>query len=224
MTDEELDHRCRQSEAGLNYVVRRVAAGPDGLATLEVDRAGYGQIMRSCDYLIDEAFIVAGLCAQGQPLMLRGRWLLRALPARRTVLRGGITELLTAPTHRAVGVGLAATVVTRHADEQTYLYYTRRSFQVGTYPGLYHAIPTGMFNGDPAGAPPHDQRTHPGRMVLTEFFEELQGAVTSPTRAPAVRGWNCCARTSPSCPEHRSGSGSPASPSTCCPCGRRFVA
>jgi hypothetical protein len=176
LTDEELDRRCCESEGGLNYVVRRVAAGADGRATLEVDRAGYGQIMRSCDYLIDEAYVAAGLCAQGRPLALRGRWLLRALPARRTALRGGVTELLTAPVHRAVGVGLAATVVTQHADEQARLYYTRRSFQVGTYPGLYHAIPTGMFNGDPAGGRPHDQRTHPGRMMLTEFFEELRGA------------------------------------------------
>jgi hypothetical protein len=176
LTEADLKRRCDQSEKGLNYVVRRITTDPTGV-TIEVDRARYGQIMRSCDYLIEEALIAAGLCADGHLVRLRGSWLLRALPARRAVMRLGAEELLREPRRRAVGVGLAAVVVTREDGKEPCLRYKRRSFRVGTYPGMYHVVPTGMYNSKTRDTRTmHDQRVHPGQVLLTEFLEELKDA------------------------------------------------
>ncbi|MDQ1711197.1 MAG: hypothetical protein QOE45_647 [Frankiaceae bacterium] len=170
----------QKAEAGLNYVVRRLRWDPGaGTMRVEVDRAIYGQIMRSCDYLIEEAFIAAGLCAATatpRPLPLRGTWLMRTLPGRRSLMRLGIDELIAEPRHRAVGVGLAGVVFHREPLEgEAVIYYKRRSDLVGTYPDMYHAVPTGMFNSKTRHTPPnHDERMHAGRVLLTEFVEECK--------------------------------------------------
>lgn len=172
-----------RAEEGLNYVVRRLSwdAGKSAMR-IEVDRARYGQIMRSCDYLIEEAFIAAGLCraiTTPKPrgaLPLRGKWLMRTMPGRRASLRLGVDELLAEPRRRAAGVGLAG-VVTFRDFNGSLIYYKRRSDDVGTYPNMYHAVPTGMFNSKTRDHPPnHDPRHHVGRVLLTEFVEECKSA------------------------------------------------
>jgi len=175
-----LDAACRREEEGLNYVVRGLSVGA-GKVTVNVDRAGYGQIMRSCDFLIEEALIAAGLCATdhtGRPaLQPKGPWIMRMLPARRAVMKLGPSELLLRPRHRAVGMSLAAVVVTKKPDGTTTMFYKKRSHEVSTYVGMYHAVPSGMFNAksrDTYGT--HDQRLHAGRVLLTEYVEELKNA------------------------------------------------
>jgi hypothetical protein len=176
LTEKELDEICQRTESGMNYVVRRLVKSA-GSIRIEVDRATYGQIMRTCDSLIEEALIASGLCAETtgrKGLSLTREWLLRTMPARRSVMRAGIDDLLLSPSRRAVGVGLAG-VVMRVGEQQSTLVYKKRSFSVGTYPDMYHAVPTGMFNSKSSDERPlHNHAQHVGRVLMTEFFEEIK--------------------------------------------------
>jgi hypothetical protein len=171
LTEQALADKADAAEAGLNHVIHAIRL-EGGRPRIVVNRAGYGQIMRSSDYLIEEAIIALGVCAEAK-VQLGAGWLKRALPGRRWVLDAGADELIAAPRRRAVGVGLAAVVVTRrHGNLE--LLYKRRSHAVGTYPDMYHAVPTGMYNSKIRDMGRQEQRIHPGRVLLTEFLEELK--------------------------------------------------
>lgn len=173
LNESELDRACAIGEPGLNHVLRGLVT-EESSTRLSVDRATYGQIMRSCDYMIEETLIAAGICAQGKKSLIPSlRWIFRTMPAREHVRRGGVQELLLEPRGRAPGIGLAAITATK-TSESTVLYFKQRSYAVGTYPNLFHAVPTGMYNSKTGAHRTRlDQRVHPGRVLLTEFLEEL---------------------------------------------------
>lgn len=178
LSSDELERACELQESGKNYVLRRLSTSDGGLR-IDVGRADYGQIVRSCDYLIEEAFLASGVCAgeaHQKPLHIGGRWLMRTMPARWHLKGLQPDELIVESKRRAPGIGLAAVVVSRGTGSGAYqVIYKKRSFSVGTYPGMLHVVPTGMFNAKSKSedkAP--DLRKHPGRVLFTEFLEECK--------------------------------------------------
>jgi len=179
LTQEELERESNDQEKGPNYILESVEFdNEDGQPRLQVKLGGYGQIMRSCDYLIEEAFIAAGVLKgidRMTHLRASGRRWQWFLPCRKRVFKKGIEATFLRPKGRAVGIGVAGLVLWKGGDGRTCFIFKKRSASVGTYPDLYHCVPTGMFNGkfQGAGSCPSDLQHHAVRVLMTEFFEEL---------------------------------------------------
>jgi hypothetical protein len=182
--EPELIQAVADEDRGMNYVIDNISASTvDGKPRLHVSigRATYGQIMRSCDVLIEEAFLAAGICSgsnatgrERRRIRFRGRAILRTMPARRSLFNEPPDELFVNPGRRAVGIGLAGVVVSSDAGENTMI-YKRRSFRVGTYPNMFHVVPTGMFNAKCSSEQRrNDPAKHLGRVLLTELLEECR--------------------------------------------------
>ena len=177
LTRSELDDAIVAQERGPNYILDAIM-NAGNQPQFQVKLGGYGQIMRSCDYLIEEAIIAGGLMEgidREPALKIAPARLLWTMPMRRKVFQQGGVATFARPTDRAVGIGLAGMVTWKDAKGLDHFVFKRRSMQVGTYPNLLHCVPTGMFNGkfQRGDEFPNDLRYHSVRVLMTEFFEEL---------------------------------------------------
>jgi hypothetical protein len=177
LTPTELDDAIIAQERGPNYILEAINHASDRVQ-FQVKLGGYGQIMRSCDYLIEEAIIAGGLMEgidREPALKIAPARLLWTMPMRRGVFHQGGIATFAKPTDRAVGIGLAGLVTWKDAGGLDHFVFKRRSMRVGTYPNSLHCVPTGMFNGkfQRDDEFPNDLRHHGVRVLMTEFFEEL---------------------------------------------------
>ena len=195
--DGYASRRLKQGRrAGLNYCLKRASVNPRGKLELLIQTADYGDIMDSCDALIDEALIFACL-AQG--LSLKAESSLRKMPWRRAVFDNAerdVQKMLCEPSNRAAGIGvscftsyhcsvrdkdqdlevmasaLAGTAMSQSLGGSVrYGLNTLRSDKIGTYPDKFHVVPAGMFGCF------QDQGTYEvgdlTRIVIKEMFEEV---------------------------------------------------
>ncbi|MDQ1748429.1 MAG: hypothetical protein QOD07_2692 [Frankiaceae bacterium] len=170
-------------ETGGNYVLRGLGCldTPNGTAlSLDVAVAAYGQIVRTCDALINELALFAFLNRSG---VLRTRTFLRCLPWRRREFERSEEEadLFLRPLDRAAGLGVALVTILQEERDDTDPYVAAlgtRSNDVGTYPACLHVIPAGMLNTRGSEPGPGQSSGHevPDWFVTTtmksEFFEE----------------------------------------------------
>lgn len=164
-------------EAGANVVLARISAAPD--IAVSVNTATYGQIMRTCDSLVNEFAVFADIAYRSafrgrpRPLMFRGDDLLKVLPWRRQVHSWDDQDaLLVAPRRRACGVGVSLSLVDVR-DDRASVFVARRSSKVGTYPDVLHVVPSGMMNA--RGDLEHerdDLAELPRLAMMSEFLEE----------------------------------------------------
>lgn len=140
----------RDDYEGYNACLRSAALTDDGLELpLDCTLEFYGNIIDSCDLLIEELYLHFSL---PQPQSLpRPEHVLRHLPWRyclHHLHRENPRELLTTPKTRAAGFGVCALTVFN--KEGTYVAVRgTRSSAVGTYRDAYHVVPAGMTNVDP---------------------------------------------------------------------------
>ncbi|MET8138575.1 hypothetical protein ABZV24_43105 [Streptomyces sp. NPDC005251] len=135
----------RNIEEGENYYLLSVGEKDGGLR-LGVNVARYGQILRSCDSLINE-FALFAYISRGQCKKMRPGSVLKCLPWRRETHKRskGDGDVFLRPYDRAAGLGIAvATVLADSGDFRVGL--GMRSAQVGTYPDCLHVVPAGMCN------------------------------------------------------------------------------
>lgn len=133
-------------EAGDNLVMTEVTRDESGRLVVGAGVATYGQIVRTSDALIDEFALVAFLTAHGRrQLTPSSRDLLRFLTWRRDIHRAEGNPI-TQAMGRASGLGVTLVLV-GHEDEGTAVtYVAKRSASVGTYPGAFQVVPSGMCN------------------------------------------------------------------------------
>jgi hypothetical protein len=157
-------------EDGDNLVLDHLAIDPTSeRLKLHPAIATYGQIVRSCDALLNE-FAVFGYLGRdltaelswlgrvgqakllrslriGRPIDLRPVHALRLLPWRNAVHRWAERpeHLFLAPRKRAAGLGVAVTMLKQDSEHPT-AFVARRSSVVGTYPDVLHVVPAGMCN------------------------------------------------------------------------------
>jgi len=139
-------------ESGSNFCLWNMDVTSEGgvrRISLEVGVATYGQVMRSCDAMIDEFALFAYLSwpAGRLPRRFSGRTMLQCLPLRKRAHKraGGPGELFLHPHDRAAGIGVAIATV-RAEDEQLLVGVEERPATVGTYPSCIHVVPAGMCN------------------------------------------------------------------------------
>ncbi|HKN55090.1 MAG TPA: hypothetical protein VJX66_21525, partial [Amycolatopsis sp.] len=129
-------------EAGANIVLARISATPR--LGMSVNTATYGQIVRTCDSLVNEFAVFASLASRSafrkkpRPLLFDGKDLLKVLPWRRQVHAWDDQDaLLVAPRRRASGLGVSLALVDEQ-DGHASVFVARRSSNVGTYPDVLH--------------------------------------------------------------------------------------
>jgi hypothetical protein len=164
-------------EAGANVVLAKISANPN--LAISVNTATYGQIMRTCDSLVNEFAVFADQAYRSafrkrpRPLAFSGEDLLKVLPWRRQVHSWDDEDaLLLAPRQRAAGLGVSLSLVDVR-NEGASAFVARRSSNVGTYPDVLHVVPSGMMNvhGDLLAA--RDELTALPRLaMMSEFLEE----------------------------------------------------
>ncbi|MFE5506544.1 hypothetical protein ACFQ73_28555 [Amycolatopsis japonica] len=164
-------------EAGTNIVLARITAAPD--LAISVNTATYGQIVRTCDALVNEFALFASLASRSalrkkpRPLLFNGGDLLKVLPWRRQVHAWDDEDiLLVAPRSRASGLGVSLALVDEQ-DGRPSAFVARRSSNVGTYPDVLHVVPSGMMNA--RATAPHtteDLAALPHLTMMSEFLEE----------------------------------------------------
>lgn len=168
------DERELEDERGDNYCLTELRS--DGGLRLEVGVATYGEIVRSCDSLINEfalyAFL-AGPYATRRRLSIRPRRTLRMSPAamlhclpwRHRIHRDSRARPRDIRRHRRShpdsptpagrlflnpedrAAGVGVAVVTvEETPDGERFYLGMRSGVVGTYPSTHHVIPAGMCN------------------------------------------------------------------------------
>jgi hypothetical protein len=164
-------------EEGSNIVLAKISANP-GLA-MSVNTATYGQIMRTCDSLVNEFAVFAYYASRSAfrrrplPLVFHPKDLLKVLPWRRQVHSWDDEDaLLVAPRRRASGVGVSLAVVDAGPGLAS-VFAARRSSSVGTYPDVLHVVPSGMMNvrGDLRAAA-DELAALPRLAMMSEFLEE----------------------------------------------------
>jgi hypothetical protein len=164
-------------EAGANIVLARISSAPE--LTMSVNTATYGEIVRTCDSLVNEFAMFAGLASRSafrkkpRPLLFDGADLLKVLPWRRQVHSWDDQDaLLVAPRRRASGLGVSLALVDEQ-NEKSVAFVARRSSNVGTYPDVLHVVPSGMMNA--RATTPHtaeDLAALPRLTMMSEFLEE----------------------------------------------------
>ena len=164
-------------ESGENIVVDHISVGDE--ISVRVSTATYGQIVRTSDALINEfalfAYLRSHTALRRRPntLEIPTTALLRVLPWRRAVHswdRG--TALLLSPRGRAAGLGATMVLSVREGGKQMVL-LGKRSARVGTYPDVWHVLPSGMVNYRlDSGDEESGARALPRLTMLSEFLEE----------------------------------------------------
>jgi hypothetical protein len=165
-------------EEGFNYHLLAIRvkneSGPPRLA-LDVGVATYGQIVRTCDALINEFALYAYITRSRRPRM-RTKTFLHCLPWRRKIHEQEKTpeDIFLSPRERAAGLGIAvATVLAEEGDYVVAL--GMRSHEVGTYPDCLHVIPAGMCNTRDSNEDRGTKRsTVPDWFVRTTMRSEFQ--------------------------------------------------
>jgi hypothetical protein len=164
-------------EAGSNIVLAKISAAPE--LTMSVNTATYGQIVRTCDSLVNEFAVFAHHASRSafrrkpRPLLFRGDDLLKVLPWRRAVHSWDDEDtLLVAPRRRASGVGVSLALVDAR-NGRGCVFVARRSSNVGTYPDMLHVVPSGMMNvhGELYEVA-DDLAKLPRLAMMSEFLEE----------------------------------------------------
>jgi hypothetical protein len=176
----EMDNpdRAMEDEQGDNYCLSSLRIGgarDDDSTCLGIEVATYGEIVRSCEALVNEFALFAYLTGplgrrrrpstrQRKTLRMSPAAMLRCLPWRNRVHRENrarprdfllrrlpssgksrAADLFLRPRDRAAGVGIA--VVTLHKKGGVdYASLGIRSNAVGTYPATHHVVPAGMCN------------------------------------------------------------------------------
>jgi hypothetical protein len=164
-------------EAGANIVLSRITAAPQ--LAMSVNTATYGQIMRTCDSLLNEFALFAHHASRSafrkktSTLMFRSEDLLKVLPWRRQVHSWDDDDaLLVAPRRRASGVGVSMSLVDVRNDRAS-VFVARRSSKVGTYPDVLHVVPSGMMNVRDDLLDKTDELVAiPKLTMMSEFLEE----------------------------------------------------
>lgn len=164
-------------EAGANIVLAKISAAPE--LAVSVNTASYGQIMRTCDSLVNEFAAFADLASRSafrkkpRPLKFDGEDLLKVLPWRRQVHAWDDQDaLFVAPRRRASGLGVSLALVDVQNDRAS-VFVARRSSSVGTYPGVLHVVPSGMMNARAdAQHTAEDLASLPRLTMMSEFLEE----------------------------------------------------
>jgi len=114
---------------------------------LDVGIATYGQIVRTCDALINE-FALFAYITRSTRLRMRSRSFLHCLPWRRKTheQERHLEDIFLHSCGRAAGLGIAvATIIVNEARDYM-VALGMRSAAVGTYPDCLHVIPAGMCN------------------------------------------------------------------------------
>lgn len=164
-------------EAGSNIVLSKIVAAPR--LTMSVNTATYGQIVRTCDSLVNEFAVFADLASRSafrkrsRPLMFDRDDLLKALPWRREVHAwDDLDSLLVAPRRRASGVGVSLSLVDEQGSQAS-VFVARRSSNVGTYPDVLHVVPSGMMNARSTAQHATEELAELPRLtMMSEFLEE----------------------------------------------------
>lgn len=166
-------------ETGNNYYLRRLRIESPGVSrsiAIDVGVATYGQIVRSCDSLINE-FALQAYLARGLVSWMRTATYLSCLPWRERTHRRSVQlgDLFLEPGDRAAGIGVS--VATLLTADQTVVALGMRSAEVGTYPACLHVIPAGMCNTHGTESTGGQRRTAVPSWYLTtamksEFLEE----------------------------------------------------
>jgi hypothetical protein len=171
--------RPMEDERGDNYCLRAIHLGSaehSGQLRLETFVATYGEIVRSCDALINEFALYAYLtdamtkrwrlpAFPRRQLKMSSSAMLRCLPWRHRIHRASRARPRDLRWHRwsnssrpAPGAslflrpedraaGIGIAVVTLDSKNgEDYVYLGSRSAQVGTYPTTNHVVPAGMCN------------------------------------------------------------------------------
>jgi len=106
----------------------------------------YGNIIDSCDILIEELYLHFAL--EKRNTVILPELTLNFLPWRKSLHRRyehNPVDILTKVNGRAAGFGIAALTVF-NLNGEFVAARGLRSSKVGTYPGTYHVIPAGMTN------------------------------------------------------------------------------
>ena len=157
---EEVDMEGRP-----NFVVRGVR-NDQGKLRLIMGTASYGDIMRTCDCLIEEITLLGTVLGETD---ISPRVALWVLPIRNAIWKQeGITTFVR-PTLRRAGLGMAALTVLKEKDQGYEIPIGRRSMTVSTYMDTWHVIPAGMCNTRNVAIDREFLRTN----IISEFFEEL---------------------------------------------------
>jgi len=142
----EVKRIARDDEEGENYHLQEICAKNElgsVRLSLHVGVAKYGEIIRTCDALIQE-FALFAYITRSMRLRMRSRTFLHCLPWR---LRTHEQEdhpgdIFLRPRARAAGLGIAVATIP-HGHDVALVW---RSEEVGTYPRCWHVIPAGMCN------------------------------------------------------------------------------
>jgi hypothetical protein len=167
---DDLVRAEQESFHGFNLCMRKIDRTDGGRLVMHARTGTYGQIMDTCDALIDEA-AYAGSASQ----MLR-----------RAILSNAEENPLLSAEYRAAGIGIAALLcyeyLNAHDEIELHCLLGLRSYRVGTYPATLHVAPAGMFNWRFDSYPPngtasrHYGSYHSGDLrlsILSEYAEEL---------------------------------------------------
>ena len=125
-------------ESGNNYCLQSVNVDR-GRLSISIQRATYGQILRTSDCLIEEIGLFYGL-AEG--LKFKSEHVLWLLPWRRRVM--AVDEkwrLFAQPRSRAAGLGMAALTAYQSQNRKFEALLGFRSNAVATYTNKWHVVP-----------------------------------------------------------------------------------
>ncbi len=192
----------RDDESGDNLVLEHVRYNATGRLRLTASVGTYGQIVRSCDSLLNEFAVFGFLCDDrrpkapagapppppswsqrrptwwGAPVQLTAKQAMATLPWRRTVHSwyddGRAEDFLLHPGRRAAGLGVALTMLDEGAPGKV-AFVGRRGPAVGTYPDVKHVLPAGMCNTKDDFRAVANPKVEPDFLqytMLTELLEE----------------------------------------------------
>ena len=193
---KESMERSMEDEGGDNYCMTKLIVEANAPLRMQVGVATYGEIVRSCDALINEfalfGYLTGPLEKRGRlsalgrgPLRMSPARMLRRLPWRnrihkesrarpldfrlRRLLRRKsrpAADLFLQPRDRAAGIGVAVATLDKKGRESERVYLGMRSGIVGTYPSTNHVVPAGMCNTNGTDFGPHGDRIAPGSDYL----------------------------------------------------------
>ena len=165
-------------EEGRNLILDEVRSGSD--LELVVAEATYGQIVRTSDSLINEFNLFSYISSRTawrsreRQLSISPSDVLSCLPWRKEIhaLDPG-TQLFLTPRGRAAGLGVSVVITYEQAGKKLAL-IGRRSLRVGTYPDVYHVLPSGMINlhGPLVDTTPESLSELVEATMLAEMLEE----------------------------------------------------
>jgi hypothetical protein len=174
-------------ERGSNYTLHELCVengDPEPRVRLHVGVASYGEIVRTCDALVNEFALFSYILGDraGEQAQLRSASVLSCLPWRKQIHERASSgsALFLQPSNRAAGIGIAAATLFVARGRERYVSLGRRSDFVGTYPRALHVIPAGMCNTHQADYAGHRQSSRPraaddsylSTVIRSEFLEE----------------------------------------------------